>query len=113
MMFKLQNHIRQICRHKNVKINFTLHGGASALWGCSMPEIWIFPLRRFRNYATAMHELGHIHTSLPLRRYPALVREIAAWDWAKRNALVWNSEMEARRIGTLWLWQKHCPPYRR
>jgi hypothetical protein len=56
-------------------------------------EIWIAPIYSEISYATALHEIGHI-----LGRYQTshsmLVRERWAWQWARRNALMWTQTME-------------------
>jgi hypothetical protein len=63
------------------------------------------------DYAVALHELGHLFTTEIQTRY---LKELRAWDWAKRNALVWSSSMEGRRRNALFLWQQrlkstvHC-----
>jgi hypothetical protein len=43
-------------------------------------------------YAVAMHELGHIKSRN--QSSDQIEREHAAWDWARRNALMWTAHME-------------------
>src|SRR5258706_14214903 len=56
-------------------------------------EICIPPIKSPISYATALHEIGHI-----LGRYQrssdSMVREHWAWQWAKRNALIWTPVMD-------------------
>jgi hypothetical protein len=56
-------------------------------------EVWTPPIRCVITYATALHEIGHI-----LGRYQEsreeMVRERWAWEWARRNAIVWTPQME-------------------
>jgi hypothetical protein len=49
-------------------------------------------IRRERDYATALHELGHLFGRY--QRGKTLTRERWAWAWARRTALIWTSEME-------------------
>lgn len=69
--------------------------GSRELW-----EVQIPPVRSAASYATALHEIGHL-----LGRHQdslrSMVRERAAWDWAKRNALVWTDRMETHRLTCL------------
>ena len=56
-------------------------------------EICIAPIRSAISYATALHEIGHVcgqHQASP----HSLIREAAAWRWARANALTWNYGME-------------------
>src|SRR5262249_32121827 len=51
-------------------------------------------------YAVALHELGHYlgeHTNHPDR----IVRERAAWRWARASALTWTTGMERCQAWTL------------
>jgi hypothetical protein len=63
-------------------------------------EIQIAPIKSRLSYATALHELGHI-----LGRYQdstySLTRERWAWEWARRNALIWSDAMERYAINAL------------
>jgi hypothetical protein len=45
------------------------------------------------SYAVAMHELGHIKGRNQRSRHQ-IVRERWAWEWARRNAMVWTPRME-------------------
>jgi hypothetical protein len=50
-------------------------------------------------YAVAMHELGHIKSSNEFSNQ--VERERAAWDWARRNALMWTPRMEGYAAASL------------
>src|SRR5262245_53931216 len=56
-------------------------------------EIIIPPVRSKLSYATAMHELGHLF-GRHQRSKRVIVRERAAWAWARANALIWTPEMQ-------------------
>jgi hypothetical protein len=70
-------------------------------WACrDLDEICIAPIKSSISYATALHELGHI-----LGRYQrsrdSILRERWAWNWAKRNALVWTPVMDQNAVTSL------------
>ena len=58
-----------------------------------LDEIQIAPIKSAISYATALHELGHIFGRYQLSKR-SIVRERGAWEWAKRNALVWTPAMD-------------------
>jgi hypothetical protein len=53
-------------------------------------------IRSEKDYATALHELGHLFGRYQRgkQRGKTLTRERWAWAWARRTALIWTSEME-------------------
>ena len=55
--------------------------------------IWIPRVHTEISYATALHEVGHFY-GRHQRSRRALMRERAAWDWARRNAKKWTPRME-------------------
>ena len=63
-------------------------------------ELHLPVIRDAKDYATALHELGHL-----LGRYQrsnnALLRERWAWVWARRTALTWTRTMEAEAVASL------------
>lgn len=63
-------------------------------------ELHLPVIREARDYATALHELGHL-----LGRYQhsgkKLTYERWAWEWARHNALAWTKEMEAAAAASL------------
>ena len=56
-------------------------------------EMWLPPVRSEVSYAAALHEIGHIK-GRDQKSLDVLVREQAAWQWARDNALVWTAAME-------------------
>ena len=52
------------------------------------------------SYAVAMHELGHIKGRNQRSRHQ-IVRERWAWEWARRNAMVWTPRMERYAVRSL------------
>jgi hypothetical protein len=45
------------------------------------------------SYATALHEIGHWKGRYQRSRN-VIVRERWAWQWARKNALIWTRAME-------------------
>jgi len=56
-------------------------------------ELWLAPVRSALSYATALHEIGHWKGHHRNSRN-VMVRERAAWQWARKNALIWTEAME-------------------
>jgi hypothetical protein len=52
--------------------------------------IYLYPIKSERAYASALHEIGHIRNG----RDDELTEERKAWEWARRNALVWTPTMQ-------------------
>jgi len=63
-------------------------------------ELWLPPVRSEVSYAVALHEIGHIKGRYQ-KSVDMLVREQAAWQWARDNALVWTPQMERRAAEAL------------
>ena len=53
--------------------------------------VYLHPITSERAYASALHEIGHIRTG---RFDDELTEERKAWEWARRNALVWTPTMQ-------------------
>jgi hypothetical protein len=51
-------------------------------------------------YATALHEIGHI-LGRHQQSKDSMVRERWAWQWAKRNALIWTPVMDQHAVTSL------------
>ena len=58
-----------------------------------LEEICIPPIKSAISYAAVLHEIGHIQGRYPSSRH-SLVRELAAWRWARQQALTWTPAME-------------------
>jgi len=61
--------------------------------------IGIPPIRSAISCATALHEVGHVLGRFQLSK-STLVRERAAWRWARRNALMWTPAVERCRLAS-------------
>lgn len=65
----------------------------------------ISPVKTAISYAVALHEIGHVQTWK--RRHSRLASEIAAWGWARENALCWTAVMnrcQERCMGSYMGW---------
>jgi hypothetical protein len=56
-------------------------------------ELYLPKIHSELDYATCLHELGHICGRYQKSRY-VLTRERWAWAWARKAALQWTPEME-------------------
>ncbi len=80
-----------------------LWGGEDEIEWCSRPTqayalrdagiICIAPVKSPISYATALHEIGHIH-GRHQESHSVMVRERWAWRWARNSALIWTPAME-------------------
>jgi len=112
------NHVRALARAFQVTFEesedqFPCGGKQYNQYGESRWYVRTRPIRSEYEYSIAMHELGHCcHPSgflqptpprfvleqrggcIPRNLRVAWEEEAAAWEWAKRYALTWTSEME-------------------
>jgi hypothetical protein len=84
-------HVVEICARSRIRIRWIKGYRARALG--EFFEIEIAAIRSAITYGTALHEIGHC-----LGRYQTsrsvIVVERWAWEWARRNALVWTPGVE-------------------
>ena len=87
----MRTHAEAICNHKSKAI---------AEWTAETS-----PIRELCSYATVMREIGHC-----LGRYQrsrrSFVREVWAWEGARRNALLWTPQLERSAQAAL-NWHRH------
>lgn len=105
---KMNKHVQAIADENQIVIhrNLSRLSSSHSISGVS-EEIYIAPIRSVLSYAVALHELGH-----QLGPYQGslrvLVRERAAWKWARRNALLWLPRMQARAKASIrWYEENH------
>lgn len=88
---RMRQHVMSIAEERGVQIEWRNNYRAWSVRG--MDLVSIPAIKGPISYAVALHELGHC-----LGRYQAsqstVIRERWAWDWAKRNAIVWTPRME-------------------
>jgi hypothetical protein len=64
------------------------------------------------SYAVAMHELGHIKGRNQYSKNQ-IVRERWAWEWARRNAMLWTPRMERYAVASVRWYQRRWSQQRR
>jgi antirestriction protein ArdC len=85
-------HIIELC--SNNAISYERCARPSQAWAANKwRHICIPQIRSPISYSTALHEIGHI-LGKHQRRRDSMLRERAAWQWAKSNALMWTPAME-------------------
>lgn len=92
----MAEHVNALVRQHEIHVNYDSdecglpEGGFAAieLW-----EIWIPTINFYKDYCTALHEIGHI---LGDQRWSndRMTREKDAWTWAKENALSWTQDAQ-------------------
>src|SRR5438874_11980878 len=97
-------HIRALCKEahlrrrwckRNAYILFDGKGATGAI------TLYLPPIRGQREYAIALHELGHFFGRYQLPRYSVGLSEVGAWVWARENALIWTRAMRETAIRSL------------
>src|ERR1017187_8686689 len=86
---RLAQHVDQLCVSAKIAMRSHTSGGRASV---RRSTIAIRLVRSEVTYAVALHEIGHI--AGPQVR-GMLNREVEAWLWAKRHALVWTDAMSA------------------
>jgi hypothetical protein len=85
------NHVESLCRSHNIGLFWCVRSDRSYSMR-ALQEVMIAPIKSVVTYAVALHEIGHLRGRHQDSRR-CMVRERWAWDWAKRNALVWTPRM--------------------
>ena len=87
----MHQHVMGLCSQHNIV--FTWCCRPSQAWAArEIEEVYIPPVKSVISYATALHEIGHILGRFQ-RSGNSVIRERWAWQWAKRNALIWTPAM--------------------
>jgi hypothetical protein len=101
-----RRHVRELCAKGGIEAVFVASIGAwvnGYAWR-GLKRIEVPVIRSAWNYASALHELGHVFdpADVGLPRTPARVRaEIFGWTWAIGTALVWDRDMHANMADAL------------
>ncbi|EKS41338.1 hypothetical protein [Afipia broomeae] len=103
---EMDKHVQLIADENQIVIHPTLKRLSRSYSVRVSEEIYIAPIKSVLSYAVALHELGHVlgphQNSLRV-----LVRERAAWRWAKRNALVWSPRMQEHAETSIHWYEKN------
>ena len=88
----MHQHVISLCHQHGVAYTWCRRPTSSWAW-FDGEEVCIAPIKSPISYAVALHEIGHV-----LGRYQQskdlMVRERWAWQWARRNALMWKPIMD-------------------
>ncbi len=90
---EMDKHVQSIADKNQIVIHRSLNRLSRSYSIRASEEIYIAPIRSVLSYATARHELGH-QLGPHQRSSHVLVREKAAWKWAKKSALLWSPRMQ-------------------
>lgn len=92
-------HVTALCAEHDITISWCRR--PTEAWAViDFEEICIPPIKSPISYATALHEIGHILGQYQRSKHE-MVRERWAWQWAKRNALMWTPVMDRRADASL------------
>jgi hypothetical protein len=106
----LHTHIETLCRNEEIVWCVEPRRGG---WSAgTFREIGTPPICGPISYAVALHEIGHCLGRNQLSR-KVMVRERAAWAWARRYALIWTPAMERRALKSLEWHELHAQYHRR
>ncbi len=87
-------HVQQICAEHGITVQYqSLEDAVPRYWARPTTKtIQIRPTKNTGFYVSALHEIGHI---LGERQDASmLTKELYAWIWARKNALVWTDTAE-------------------
>ena len=87
-------HIQEICALNNIKVNYQSLDEPEPLYWANRGtrEICIRPTKNSGFYVSALHEIGHVigdNQDLDI-----LAKELWAWIYARRTAMVWTDTCE-------------------
>lgn len=89
-------HVQQLCAENSIMVTYqSLNDRVPRYYAQPASKlICIRPTKNTGYYVSALHELGHILGNRQSPTFSTLTRELHAWIWAKKNALVWTDTAE-------------------
>ena len=92
---QMREHVERVVKKHGIVVRHVkrIRQSKCLPWDGAPPVMQFPPVRSVLTYVVALHELGHYlggHVNHPDRP----VRELAAWKWARTNALIWTPAME-------------------
>ena len=104
---QMRDHVERLVKEHGITVRHVKRIRQSKCfpWDGAPPVMQFPPVRSAITYAVALHELGHYlgeHVNHPDR----VVRERAAWQWARTNALTWTTGMERCQTLSLTLYER-------
>jgi hypothetical protein len=88
----MRRHVAQVCSRHDLVVRWVSRPLKAHSFR-KLEEIWIVPIRSSLSYATALHEIGHVLGSHQGSK-SVVIRERWAWEWARKNAIIWTDAME-------------------
>ena len=89
-------HVQQLCAENGITVTYQSQNDRVPRYYAQPARrlICIRPTKNTGYYVSALHELGHILGNRQSPTFSTLTRELHAWIWAKKNALVWTDTAE-------------------
>lgn len=104
-------HVQQLCAENNITVTYqSMHDDVPRYYAQPASKlICIRPTKNTGYYVSALHELGHILGDKQGRDSSLLDKELYAWVWARKQALVWTETAERimRRAMDSYGWKAH------
>jgi hypothetical protein len=93
---KLAQYFRNLCAKEDIHVEWCRRQMQAVRSRGEMEFVRIAPIKCVISYAVALHEVRHIKGRY--QQSPrVVVRERWAWDWARRNAIIWTPPWSATR----------------
>ena len=89
-------HVQQLCAENGITVTYQSQNDRVPRYYAQPARrlICIRPTKNTGYYVSALHELGHILGNRQSPTFSTLTRDLHAWIWAKKNALVWTDTAE-------------------
>ena len=89
-------HVQQLCAENGITVTYqSLNDRVPRYYAQPAGRlICIRPTKNTGYYVSALHELGHILGNRQSPKFSTLTRELHAWIWARKTALVWTDTAE-------------------
>lgn len=108
----LEQHFLRLCSAEEIEIDWCERPSKALAVSGEFEFIRAPRIKSLISYAVAMHELGHIR-GRNQRSKNQIVRERWAWDWARRNAMLWTPRMERYAVASVRWYQRQWIRQRR
>lgn len=89
-------HVQQLCAENGITVTYQSQNDRVPRYYAQPARrlICIRPTKNTGYYVSALHELGHILGNRQSPKFSTLTRELHAWIWARKTALVWTDTAE-------------------
>ena len=103
---RMQAHIQELCQKHGIVLHYVVRASRSITIKKGK-ELRVARVVSPISYALALYEIGHILGKYQNSQH-VLVRERAAWKWARQNALIWTARMAATAEASLAWYRKNA-----